>query len=52
MVSQSEPVEPRTIARCTVRQEEKKVHNGRQSQGTTNEAEGRMAQSAATGFPI
>lgn len=48
MVSQSLPVESRTFAKCT---QSKKALAG-QGQGTTNEAGGRMAQSAATGCPI
>lgn len=49
MISQSQPVEPRTLAKCTQRN---KTFSRRQGQETTNEAGGGMAQSAATGFPI
>ena len=49
MVSQFQPMEPRTIAKYTSRE---KDLSRRQGQGTANEADGRMAQSSATGFPI
>lgn len=39
------------MVKCTVHKGKKGLSR-RQGQGTTNEAGGRMAQSAATGFPI